>query len=354
VGKNIVVCLDGTGNQLKAKGNTNVVRLYEMLDLADPSRQIAYYDPGVGTFSAQGAWTPVGQRISKLFGLAFGSGLRTNLGEAYAYLMRHYEPGDRLFIFGFSRGAYTARALAGFLRAAGLLRPGSENLVPYAVGVYARNKDWSDDDWSQLHQFAGAFAVRVDQRTGIPVHYMGIWDSVKAAGIFRWGNLRWLYTRQIPNVRTVRHAVSIDEKRRPYREYLIQPPAKPPAPVTDEVWFAGVHSDVGGTFDDDPRLPHITLKWMVDGALDAGLLLKPKAYQDSCQLTADNALGTVHRMGWIWALLTYRHRRLPDNARVHESVRARIAADPSYNNKHIPATVVWDDEDWLTPKPPTT
>jgi uncharacterized protein (DUF2235 family) len=353
VGKNIVVCLDGTGNQLKAKGNTNVVRLYEMLDLTDPSKQVAYYDPGVGTFSAQGAWTPVGQRISKLFGLAFGSGLRTNLGEAYTYLMQHYEAGDRLFIFGFSRGAYTARALAGLLRAAGLLRPGSENLVPYAVGVYARNKDWSDDDWSQLHQFAGAFAVRVDQRTGIPVHYMGIWDSVKAAGIFRWGNLRWLYTRQIPNVRTVRHAVSIDEKRRPYREYLIHPPAKPPAPVTDEVWFAGVHSDVGGTFDDDPRLPQITLKWMVDGALEAGLLLKSKAYESSCQLTPDDALGTVHRMGWIWALLTYRHRRLPDNARVHESVRARIAADPTYR-KHIPATVVWDDEDWLTPKPPTT
>jgi uncharacterized protein (DUF2235 family) len=134
VGKNIVVCLDGTGNQLKAKGNTNVVRLYEMLDLTDPSKQIAYYDPGVGTFSAQGAWTPIGQRISKLFGLAFGSGLRTNLGEAYTYLMQHYEDGDRLFIFGFSRGAYTARALAGLLRAAGLLRPGSENLVPYAVG----------------------------------------------------------------------------------------------------------------------------------------------------------------------------------------------------------------------------
>src|SRR5579862_9521051 len=70
LGKNIVVCLDGTGNQLKAKGNTNVVRLYEMLDLSDPSKQIAYYDPGVGTFSAQGAWTPVGRSVSKLVGLA--------------------------------------------------------------------------------------------------------------------------------------------------------------------------------------------------------------------------------------------------------------------------------------------
>jgi uncharacterized protein (DUF2235 family) len=209
VGKNIVICLDGTGNQLKAKGNTNVVRLYEMLDLSEPTKQIAYYDPGVGTFSAQGAWTPIGRRVTKLAGLAFGYGLRTNLGEAYTYLMQNYQDGDRLFIFGFSRGAYTARALAGFLKAAGLLRVGSENLVPYAVGVYARNKDWSDDDWAQLHRFAGTFSRRVDEQTGVPVEFMGIWDSVKAAGILAW-SLNWLYTRQIPNVRAVHHAVSID------------------------------------------------------------------------------------------------------------------------------------------------
>lgn len=346
--KNIVVCLDGTGNQLKAKGNTNVVRLYELLDLSDPSKQIAYYDPGVGTFSANGAWTPIGRRVSKLAGLAFGFGLRTNLGEAYTYLMQHYEAGDRLFVFGFSRGAYTARALAGLLKAIGLLRPGSENLVPYAVSVYGRNKDWSQDDWKQLHRFAGTFSRTVDARTGIPIDYLGVWDSVKAAGVLRW-NLRWLYTRQIPNVRTVRHAVSIDEKRRPYREYLIDPTDKPPGPDIEEVWFAGVHSDVGGTFDDDPRLPHITLKWMTDGALAAGLLLKPKAYQKSCTLAADDALGKVHRMGWIWVLLTYRHRAIPPTAHVHESVRARIDSDPGYA-KRIPRTVTWDDANWLSPK----
>ncbi|MDQ1485071.1 MAG: hypothetical protein QOJ62_764 [Actinomycetota bacterium] len=345
--KNIVLCLDGTGNQLKAKGNTNVVRLYEMLDLSDESKQIAYYDPGVGTFSAQGAWTPIGQRVSKLAGLVIGLGLRTNLSEAYTYVMQNYEAGDRLFFFGFSRGAYTVRALAGLLKAAGLLRRGSENLVPYAVGVYARNKDWSRDDWNQLHQFAGAFSRKVDERTGIPVHFMGVWDSVKAAGLFRW-NLRWLYTRQIPNVRTVRHAVSIDEKRRPYQQYLITAPAEPPVPVVEEVWFAGVHSDVGGTFEDDPRLSHIALKWIVDGALDAGILLKKNAYQRSCTLLPDNAVGTVHRMGLVWALLTYRHRSVPADAHVHQSVRDRIAADGKYQAR-VPRGVRWDDESWLTP-----
>jgi uncharacterized protein (DUF2235 family) len=236
VGKNIVVCLDGTGNQLRAKGNTNVVLLYEMLDLSEPSKQIAYYDPGVGTFSSPGAWTPLARRVSKLAGLAVGVGLRANLGEAYTYLMQHYEAGDKLFVFGFSRGAYCARALAGLLNTAGLLRPGSENLVSYAISVYARNKDLSDDDWRQIHMFAGAFSRKVGNRTAVPIEFMGVWDSVKAAGILRW-NLRWPFTRQLPNVRTVRHAVSIDEKRRPYEEYLVEPRKQPPIPVVEEVWL---------------------------------------------------------------------------------------------------------------------
>jgi uncharacterized protein (DUF2235 family) len=87
--KNIVICLDGTGNQLKAKGCTNVLKTFELLDLTDPAKQIAYYDPGVGTFSAQGAWTPLGKRLTRLLGLAFGFGLRAKLAEAYEYLMRH-------------------------------------------------------------------------------------------------------------------------------------------------------------------------------------------------------------------------------------------------------------------------
>jgi uncharacterized protein (DUF2235 family) len=351
VSKNIVICLDGTGNQLKAKGNTNVVRLYEMLDLGDPARQIAYYDPGVGTFSAQGAWTPLARRLTKLAGLAVGYGLRTNLAEAYTYLMQEYEEGDRLFVFGFSRGAYTARALVGLLHAVGLLRPGSENLVPYAVGVYARNRTLSADDWTQLHGFAAAFCRKVHGRTSVPVDFMGLWDSVKAAGVLRW-NLRWLYTRQIPNVRIARHAVSIDEKRRPYREYLISPREDPPVPVIDEVWFAGVHSDVGGTFDDDPRLPQITLKWVVEGAWASGILLKEGAYGKSCGVSIDNASGTVHRMGWVWGLLTYRRRKVPPGARVHQSVHDRISADPRYGSK-IPPGALYEDVTWTEPNPGT-
>ena len=150
--KNIVLCLDGTGNELKAKGNTNVVRLYEILTLSDPDRQVAFYDPGLGTFGAKGAVTPIARRFTKLLGLAAGYGMRANLADAYTYLMQTYTPGDRIFIFGFSRGAYTARALAGMLHLVGLIRPGAENLVPYAIKVYARSvRNWTDDNWKQTH-----------------------------------------------------------------------------------------------------------------------------------------------------------------------------------------------------------
>ncbi|MGV0743427.1 DUF2235 domain-containing protein [Mycolicibacterium sp. XJ870] len=342
--KNIVICLDGTGNQLKARGNTNVVLLYGMLQLGDPAKQVAYYDPGVGTFSSSAAWTPVARWLSKVFGLAFGSGLKANLAEAYSYLVRTYEPDDQIFIFGFSRGAYTARALCGMLDGFGILRPGCENLVPYAVSIYTRSKDRSDDDWAQQGKFAQLFAQTVAFPTRMPVHFVGIWDSVKAAGFLRW-KLRWPYTRTLRNAKTVRHAISIDEKRYPYREYVVERPDKGPFPETDEAWFAGVHSDVGGTFDDDPTLPTIALKWMLDGAIPAGLILKRGAYKRAFDdLKAD---GRVHRMGWIWVFLGYRRRPIPKGARVHSSVRERADFTKKYEQRFAEG-VTWVDPEWQT------
>ena len=121
-GKNVVICLDGTGNQFK-EANSNVVKLFRVLQ-RDPRVQVAYYDPGVGTLADPDYKTPVAKKLNKAFGLAFGRGLTRNLEEAYAYLMDQYEADDRIFLFGFSRGAYTARALAGFIHSCGLLEKG--------------------------------------------------------------------------------------------------------------------------------------------------------------------------------------------------------------------------------------
>jgi uncharacterized protein (DUF2235 family) len=231
----------------------------------------------------------------------------------------------------------------------GLLRPGCENLVQYAVNVYARNRgrdaDLSGDEgWRRIDRFSAAFARTHDRSRAIPIAFMGIWDSVKAASVLG-RDLRWPYTVQLPNAATVWHAVSIDEKRRPYREYLVQP--KGDKPVLNETWFAGVHSDVGGTFEDDPRLADISLKWMVEGAMSAGVRLRQRAYRNRCALTPEHAIGRIHRMGWIWALATYRTRSVPQGARVHASVRDRVEKEPGYRRR-LPNGVLWEDQRWQT------
>lgn len=345
--KNIVLCLDGTGNQVKASGNTNLLKLYEMLDHSDPTKQVAFYDPGVGTFGAYGAWTPLSRRFTKLMGLAAGYGIKTNLEEAYTYLMGTYEPGDRVFIFGFSRGAFTARMLVGLTYRAGLMRAGAENLVPYLVKSYTKGKDWSGEDWKTVDTFASTFAVSTNKRLSLPVHFLGLWDSVKALGVLRW-NPKFPYTRQLPNGATIRHAVSIDEKRRPYEEYLIDPGAKSDL---EEAWFAGVHSDVGGTFENDPSLATISLKWMVDAAISNDLFLRDGAYAKACHVEESFATeGTIHRMGWYWALLTYRRRRIASDAKIHSSVRARRNHYPLYRPELDDQTTSWVDQDWTVPR----
>jgi uncharacterized protein (DUF2235 family) len=129
--KNIVICCDGTGNEF-GESNSNVIKLYQTLIL-DPARQVAYYHPGVGTTGAKNALTAAGEVWTKFRDLAFGYGFSENIADAYQYLMKVFNPGDQVFIFGFSRGSYTARALCGMLELLGLLQPGNEGQIPYDV-----------------------------------------------------------------------------------------------------------------------------------------------------------------------------------------------------------------------------
>lgn len=355
--RNLVICLDGTAAQVRGDADSNSVRVYDMLDLSDETRQVAYYDPGVGTFSSPGAWTPLARSLSRLGGLIWGGGLRQNLGEAYLWLMHNWQPGDRIYVFGFSRGAFTARALTGMLRLIGLMRPGSENQLQYAVAQYARAGGESDIPWDEIHRFSGLFAQKVDGRSTIPVEFLGVWDTVKAMGALRWAP-KWPFTRSVPNARFIRHAVSIDERRRPFEEYLVQmndpksgKPLHDPATV-EEAWFAGVHTDVGGTFVDDSRLSTIALKWVVEGAIDHGLLVDPRRYEKACTIELPFAAGAAHSNSWVWNLVGPRTRPIPAGAHVHASVRARMGADAGYRPELTDP--VWVDERWVTFRPLTS
>lgn len=354
-GRNLVVCLDGTSNEPET-GTTNVARMFAVAVKDD--HQLVYYDPGVGTMGARGAVTSVGQKATRVAGLVGGYGIKDNLEEAYTFLLQHYRPGDRIFVFGFSRGAYTARALTGMLRTVGLLRPGAENLVPYAVKLYAKRRperptqEEERENWRLVDRFTEQFGNPAFPNPFDPhreqVHFLGVWDTVKSVGWLnaraRFQQVRWPFTARITNVATARHAMAIDERRRPYREYRFDPDA-----VADsdgryrEMWFAGVHSDVGGQFLDDHALSDIAFVWMVEGAAAAGLAVDPRAYRRQVKVTygaalADElALGRIHAASRWWALLGgWRTREIRPGDEIHPSVRHRVDATVGARSPYRP------------------
>lgn len=348
--KNIVICLDGTANEPERE-HTNVTRIFDMLE-KDPLRQVAFYDPGVGTMGARTATTRTGKALTKVGGLAFGHGVKQNIAEAYEWLMNVYEEGDRIFVFGFSRGAYTARALAGLLRTAGLLETGATNLIPYAMKLYTgapptdskksarmteKAKRAEADYWDQVQRWENVFGNPHFRRFGNPIHFLGAWDTVKSVGWFnlvgRFRQARWPFTRNVDAVAHGRHAVAIDERRRYYAEYLFD--AKEtgrPSRDLREVWFAGVHSDVGGGYKAH-CLADITLKWMVDEAIAQGMLVRPKKYQKHLGVSLGDALpaattaGTLHsnKLVWLLAGFGWRPRKVKQGSLVHTSVADRMA-----------------------------
>jgi uncharacterized protein (DUF2235 family) len=186
--RNLVICCDGTNNEVGLK-ITNVVRLIQCLE-RDSDRQLIYYDPGVGTLPDPYRVTHVGKWWSRVIGLAFGHGLTADVMEAYTYLMEQWEFPDNVFIFGFSRGAYTARVLAGLLHTFGLLPPGAYNLLPYVIRNYRALSDRSIKDQRQIVktycEFRKTFARPAsdphDEERHFPVHFLGVWDTVSTVG----------------------------------------------------------------------------------------------------------------------------------------------------------------------------
>ena len=263
MGKNIVLCCDGTNNEF-GDANTNVVKLYGAL-VHDTPAQLTYYHAGLGSQGSPYALTPFARFWTKVFGLGFGFGISQHLQDLYQYLMANYEPGDKLFVFGFSRGAYTARALCSMLHVFGLIRNQNTALVPYAIGLLKKYGNGNNKEIAaQFRQTFSAYSPKP--------HYVGIWDTVTSVGGLR-NPLQVPFSRWNPDVQTGRHAIAIDERRAFYRQNLWSPSKDQDL---QQVWFAGVHCDVGGGYPEaSSGLSKITLDWMMSEACKAGLLLKP-------------------------------------------------------------------------------
>lgn len=270
--KNIVICCDGTGNDFKDPDtDSNVVKLYNTLKICD-DEQIAYYHPGVGTMGAPNVAGPLAKWWTKVEGLAFGTGLLENVGDAYRYLMENYKTGDNIFLFGFSRGAYTARAIGSLLHVYGLLEPGNEQLIPYILQLFrklSKGLSTQETTFPPEEAFKYAFSREVE------VHFCGVWDTVSSYG---WVNspIELRFSGQNPIIRTGRHAVSIHEKRCCFQDNLWGPSLPPdgdyPGQNIRQVWFTGVHSDVGGSYvESEAGLSKITFEWMLLEAMQQGL-----------------------------------------------------------------------------------
>jgi uncharacterized protein (DUF2235 family) len=320
--RNLIVCCDGTGNVWKpGPGKTNVVKLVECL-VRDPRRQLYYYDPGVGTpdgyvTEAGQGWRAIMQRVG---GLIWGDGVWANVAGAYSFIVHNYRPGDRIFFFGFSRGAFTARAAASLVDMFGVLRVEHENLVPTLLRVY-RSKPKSRADaraessvQARLRAAsaldaggkpvepppAGATrrdvgdslrrAFSHDERT--PIHFVGVWDTVESVGLnqLALGSRITSEPTVKPGYRHVRHALALDELRWPYEPRLyIDPQFKGSERTFKQVWFAGAHSDVGGGYA-RPGVANAPLHWMLREASLHGLLVDFRIADEH----GINVLDTLH------------------------------------------------------------
>jgi uncharacterized protein (DUF2235 family) len=376
--RNIVVCCDGTGNQY-GPANSNVVKLYWTLSEGD--KQVAYYHPGVGTMGARNALTTIGKWWTEVRGLTFGYGFSDNIADVYSFLMREFRPDDQIYIFGFSRGAYTARAVCGVLHMFGLLTPGNEALIPYILRLYKGN---DPGKFNIADGFRETFCVDCKP------YFLGVWDTVSSVGWIldpvssKSGRLP--YTATLPGIPILRHAVSIDERRAFFRQNLIHEPG-PPTQNLKQVWFAGVHSDVGGSYPErDSGLSKIALRWMLCEAQSAGLMLDPQKVTDvlggKIPYAPPDPRAELHKslhgfwwLGEIWPKHHFycvpvpgqaapewksnirfnlaRPRTIPERAHIHQSVFDRMRDKAEYRPKNLPAQYAVENENVceLAPRP---
>ncbi|KAF8066494.1 hypothetical protein FPV67DRAFT_1190302 [Lyophyllum atratum] len=288
--RTLILCFDGTGDQFDAD-NSNIVELFSMLKKDDREHQMCYYQAGIGTYTNPEIATPMMAKFSKTLDEAIAWNLNAHVMDGYEFLMQNYKAGDRICIFGFSRGAYTARALAGMIHKVGLLPACNHQQIPFAYKMF---QSVDDLGWKQSNAFKKTFSVDVK------IEFIGVWDTVNSVGLIP---RRLPFTTSNTIVRTFRHAIALDERRAKFKANHWNYPndkeaglasgggQKPkdarPKPVKkqtlramerqfsehaeiptdiEEVWFAGCHCDVGGgsVGNDTPHtLARIPLRWMI-------------------------------------------------------------------------------------------
>ncbi|KAI6044772.1 hypothetical protein EDC04DRAFT_261600 [Pisolithus marmoratus] len=287
--RTLVLCFDGTRDKFDGD-NTNVVKLFALLERDKWNEQRCYYQPGVGTYFEPGVVSPLFSWGARILDEAIAWYIHTHVMDGYKFLMANYRTGDKICLFGFSRGAYTARALAGMLAKVGLLPRDNLQSVTFAYKYYKRE----DKEGEELaEEFKKTFCQEVH------VEFVGVWDTVQSTGIVMSRSLPFTDTNMF--IKTFRQALALDERRAKYEPNLYGQSSKNQKSNSAgdktatngtsgsgteqrvlEVWFAGGHCDIGGgNVKDEEKnsLAQITLRWMIKQikASDCGIQFKDEA-----------------------------------------------------------------------------
>lgn len=271
--RKLIVCLDGTGNEVE-KHESNILRLYKCLQHDDD--QLVYYEPGVGTLSTRPFANNLFQAPKRILGLIAGLGLEANVLHAYEFLCRNHRDGDQLYFFGYSRGAYTARVLAGFINDFGLVAAHELHLIGPVFRAYRKlRKDGPREQFAPLRISEQFFHVR-----HVPIRFLGLFDTVSSLIRIKPGKGTLVEygthssVDENPSVQSVRHALSIDERRRffgpqlwtegqEYHGTRFRKKTNPPEQDVKQVWFSGTHTDIAGSVrEEEAGLTKITMEWM--------------------------------------------------------------------------------------------
>jgi uncharacterized protein (DUF2235 family) len=358
VAKNILVFADGTGNEgglLPDESRTNVYKLYRATrtgpdSIIDPKKQLALYVPGIGTPTARhySLWDRFQETVRQMFGF----GLTQKIVDCYVALVGVWEPGDRIYLFGFSRGAYTVRCLSHVLELCGI--PTKErNGAPVSLDPKSLRRIAKDavaclytlgmprDEKAvgyRLRNFQTAYGAQVGRAAGASAYFIGIWDAVAAIGWQRFFP-DWAYDRHFSaNVQYARHLQSIDEGRKDFKRVpwggsgtVKWPDRKGEPEQFDQIWFAGNHADIGGSYpENESRLSDITLAWMVEFITDkipaADRVIVDKSllrlYPSADGMMHDECMVGVGGTALKWSRTV---RDVPDTAQLHETVYERLA-----------------------------
>ncbi|MEM6577803.1 MAG: DUF2235 domain-containing protein [Pseudomonadota bacterium] len=271
--RKLVICLDGTGNEIE-KNESNILRLYKCLNRTD--EQLVFYNPGVGTLDTRPFSRMFLSKPRLILGLIAGIGLETNVLRAFQFLCENYREGDRLYFFGYSRGAYTARVLAGFINDFGLVAPQEFHLIAPVFRAWRRiAADDPREKHAKLRMLDKAFQMRHPS-----IRFLGLWDTVSSLIRIRPGKGTIVEfgthssVNENPSVEAVRHVLAIDETRRFFRHQFwtegqtyygnrFRTKKDPPPQDVKQEWFAGTHTDVAGSIaESEAGLAKITMQWM--------------------------------------------------------------------------------------------